>query len=132
MLTRRGRRGGFTLIEFVFTLVVIGVLFALLFIPNAVLGRLKCVTSDFDIARGDTDGDGDVDQLTVTMAATDPLLDALAEHGVSPGDLVAAAVRRFLRDQGSGQLRRDEKSGQRAAEPCNQIFLHSDVLTCSA
>lgn len=30
---------------------------------NALLGRLKCVTSDFDIARGDTDGDGDVDQL---------------------------------------------------------------------
>lgn len=30
---------------------------------NAILGRLKFVTSDFDIARGDTDGDGDVDQL---------------------------------------------------------------------
>ena len=30
---------------------------------NAILGRLKFVTSDYDIARGDTDGDGDVDQL---------------------------------------------------------------------
>lgn len=30
---------------------------------NAVLGRLKFVTSDYDITRGDTDGDGDVDQL---------------------------------------------------------------------
>jgi hypothetical protein len=30
---------------------------------NAVLGRLNFVTSDYDLARGDTDGDGDVDQL---------------------------------------------------------------------
>lgn len=30
---------------------------------NAILGRLKFVTSDYDIARGDTDNDGDVDQL---------------------------------------------------------------------
>ena len=30
---------------------------------DAVLGRLKFVTSDYDIARGDTDGDGDIDQL---------------------------------------------------------------------
>lgn len=30
---------------------------------NAILGRLKFVTSPYDIARGDTDGDGDVDQL---------------------------------------------------------------------
>ncbi|MFK7742746.1 MAG: choice-of-anchor I family protein [Planctomycetota bacterium] len=29
----------------------------------AVLGRLKFATSDYDIARGDTDSDGDVDQL---------------------------------------------------------------------
>jgi DNA-binding beta-propeller fold protein YncE len=30
---------------------------------DAVLGRLKFVTGAYDIARGDTDGDGDVDQL---------------------------------------------------------------------
>lgn len=30
---------------------------------NAILGRLNFVTSDYDLARGDTDGDGDVDQL---------------------------------------------------------------------
>jgi len=30
---------------------------------NAVLGRLKFATSDYDISRGDTDQDGDVDQL---------------------------------------------------------------------
>lgn len=30
---------------------------------DAILGRLKFVTSDYDLARGDTDGDGDVDQL---------------------------------------------------------------------
>jgi hypothetical protein len=30
---------------------------------NAVLGRLNFVTSDYDLARGDTDGEGDVDQL---------------------------------------------------------------------
>lgn len=30
---------------------------------NALLGRLKFATSDYDIARGDTDQDGDVDQL---------------------------------------------------------------------
>jgi hypothetical protein len=30
---------------------------------NAILGRLNCVTSDYDLARGDTDGDGDVDQI---------------------------------------------------------------------
>jgi DNA-binding beta-propeller fold protein YncE len=30
---------------------------------NAVLGRLNFVTGDYDIARGDTDGDGDVDRL---------------------------------------------------------------------
>lgn len=30
---------------------------------NAILGRLKFVTSPYDIARGDTDNDGDVDQL---------------------------------------------------------------------
>lgn len=32
---------------------------------NAVLGRLNFATSDYDIARGDTDGDLDVDQLYV-------------------------------------------------------------------
>jgi hypothetical protein len=32
---------------------------------NAVLGRLNFATSDYDLARGDTDGDGDVDQLYV-------------------------------------------------------------------
>lgn len=30
---------------------------------NSILGRLNFVTSDYDLARGDTDGDGDVDQL---------------------------------------------------------------------
>lgn len=32
---------------------------------NALLGRLNFATGDYDIARGDTDGDGDVDQLYV-------------------------------------------------------------------
>ena len=32
---------------------------------NSVLGRLNMATSDSDLARGDTDGDGDVDQLYV-------------------------------------------------------------------
>ncbi|MBL8753444.1 MAG: choice-of-anchor I family protein [Planctomycetes bacterium] len=32
---------------------------------NAVLGRLNFATSDYDVARGDTDNDGDVDQLYV-------------------------------------------------------------------
>jgi hypothetical protein len=32
---------------------------------NALLGRLNFATSDYDLARGDTDGDGDVDQLYV-------------------------------------------------------------------
>ncbi len=32
---------------------------------NSILGRLNMATSDYDIARGDTDGDGDVDQLYV-------------------------------------------------------------------
>lgn len=30
---------------------------------DAVLGRLNFVTGDYDLARGDTDGDGDIDQL---------------------------------------------------------------------
>jgi hypothetical protein len=30
---------------------------------NALLGRLYFATSDYDVARGDTDGDGDIDQL---------------------------------------------------------------------
>ena len=90
------------------------------------------------VERGQHPVDRGLDQGLVVhlfdILAADLFKDAAeqVELLVKRGVLRAAAIRRFLRDQGSGELRRDEKSGQRAAEPCNQIFLHSDVLTCSA
>lgn len=82
----------------------------------AALGRLKFATSPYDIARGDTDGDGDVDQLYTFGGRSFSILSALNGSVVfESGDMIAQAML-------ANGLWNDERSDDKGAEPESLVF----------
>ena len=82
---------------------------------NALLGRLKMVTSPYDIARGDTDGDGDVDQLYSFGARSFTIWDTAGNVVFDSGD----ALERAMLANGLWQ---DGRSDDKGPEPEAIVF----------
>ncbi|MFN3242215.1 MAG: choice-of-anchor I family protein [Planctomycetota bacterium] len=82
---------------------------------DAILGRLKFVTSDYDIARGDTDNDGDVDQLYSFGARSFTIWD-------TGGNLVFDSGDEFERTMLARGLWEDGRSDDKGPEPESIVF----------
>lgn len=82
---------------------------------NAVLGRLKFVTGDYDIARGDIDGDGDVDQLYSFGARSFSIW-------TTDGTLVFDSGDEFEREMLARGLWQEGRSDDKGPEPEAVVF----------
>ena len=82
---------------------------------SALLGRLKMVTSPYDIARGDTDGDGDVDQLYSFGARSFTIWDTAGNVVFDSGDTLERAML-------ANGLWQDGRSDDKGPEPEAIVF----------
>ena len=90
---------------------------------DALLGRLKMVTSPYDIARGDTDGDGDVDQLYSFGARSVTIWDTAGNVVFDSGDVLEQAML-------ANGLWQEGRSDDKGPEPEAVVFGEVDGVPC--
>lgn len=84
-------------------------------IDDAILGRLKFATSDYDVARGDTDGDGDIDQLFSFGARSFSIW-------TTSGSVVFDSGDEFEREMLARGLWEEDRSDDKGPEPESVVF----------
>ena len=82
---------------------------------DALLGSLNMATSPYDVARGDTDGDGDIDQLYAFGGRSMTIWDTAGNVVFDSGD----ALERAMLDRG---LLQDSRSDDQGPEPESVVF----------
>jgi len=90
---------------------------------NALLGRLKMVTSPYDILRGDTDGDGDVDQIYSFGARSVTIWDTAGNVVFDSGDVLEQAML-------ANGLWQEGRSDDKGPEPEAVVFGQVSGVPC--
>lgn len=90
---------------------------------SALLGRLKMVTSPYDIARGDTDGDGDVDQLYSFGARSVTIWDTAGNVVFDSADVLEQAML-------ANGLWQEGRSDDKGPEPEAVVFGQVSGVPC--